>query len=166
MSRAVEAVDRLSRLLGHLAAWLTLGCVALVFALVLARYGFDRSSIALQEAVLWLHAAAFLLGLSWALSEDQHVRVDLFRQRWSARTRAAVELAGLALFLLPFCGFALWISGDYVAASWRVGESSREPGGLPALYLLKTLIPVAFGLLALQGLAQALRALDTLRGRT
>src|SRR5690606_15701428 len=75
-----------------------------------------------------------------------------------SRTRARVELAGIVLLLLPLCLFAVWISLDYVAASWSVREGSRDPGGLPGWYLLKALIPLSAALLALQGLAQAVRA--------
>lgn len=165
MSRFVAIVDRLSAACGRFAGWLALACVLLVFAQVVARYGFGRSSIAAQEAVLWLHAALFLLGLAWALARDAHVRVDLYRQRWSPRTQAWAELIGTLALLLPFCVFALWICVEYVAESWRIRESSREPGGLPALYLLKALFPAAMALLALQGLAQAAKAVATLRGR-
>ena len=151
--------DALSEAAGRLAAVLAITVVALVFGLVLARYGFGAGSVAAQEAVLWLHASIFLLGLSYALKHDAHVRVDVFSQRWSARTRAWVEFgAGLAL-LLPFCVFMVLISWDYVAASWASAEGSRDPGGLPGWYLLKSLMPLSAGLLALQGLAQTLRAL-------
>lgn len=165
MGRLSIWIDRLSAGCGHIAAWAVTACVALVFGLVLARYGFGRSSIAAQEAVLWLNATAFLLGLSWALARDQHVRVDIFRQGWSPRRQAAMELIGLTVLLLPFCLFTLVISAEYVGESWRIGEGSREPSGLPALYLLKTLLPLSIALLLLQGLAQMLRALARLRGQ-
>ncbi|MEZ5465241.1 MAG: TRAP transporter small permease subunit [Lysobacteraceae bacterium] len=139
--------------------------VLLMFGLVAARYLFSIGSIAGQEAVQWLHALAFLLGASVALRADAHVRIDILQQRWSQRTRDVVELLGLLLLLLPFCVFVAWISLDYVAASWSVREASREPGGLPALYLLKTLIPVAAALLGLQALARVLAVLRRLRGK-
>lgn len=161
----VALADRLSAGCGRLAAGATLACTALLFAQVAARYGLGRSSIALQEAVQWLFAGGFLFGLAWALAEDRHVRVDLWRQGLSPRRQAALELAGVLALLLPFCLFALWISVDYVAASWRAREASPEPGGLPALYLLKAVFPASMALLALQGLAQALRAFDRLRER-
>lgn len=165
MGRLPATIDRLSAGCGRIAAWAAIFCVTLVFGLALARYGFGRSSIAAQEAVLWLNATVFLFGLSWALARDQHVRVDIFRQGWSPRRQAVMELAGLALLLLPFCLFTLAISAEYVGESWRIREGSREPGGLPALYLLKSLLPLSIALLLLQGLAQALRALARLRGR-
>ncbi|HLS84301.1 MAG TPA: TRAP transporter small permease subunit [Arenimonas sp.] len=154
----LRAIDAVSEAAGRLAALAALALVLLVFALVLARYGFGLGSVAAQEAVLWLHAAIFLLGLGLCFRHDRHVRVDVFSARWQPRTRARVELAGIVLLLLPLCLFAVWISLDYVAASWSVREGSRDPGGLPGWYLLKALIPLSAALLALQGLAQAARA--------
>jgi TRAP-type mannitol/chloroaromatic compound transport system permease small subunit len=154
--RAVDAInDSAGRLAGAMAAAL----VALVFGLVLARYAFGLGSVALQEAVLWLHASIFLLGLGYTLRHDGHVRVDVFSQRWTPRARARMTVAGAALLLLPFCVFMLAMSWDYVAASWSAREGSRDPGGLPGWYLLKALLPVSAALLFLQGLALALRAL-------
>jgi TRAP-type mannitol/chloroaromatic compound transport system permease small subunit len=89
--------------------------------------------------------------------------VDVFSQKFPPRTAAAVELAGIVLLLAPLCTFMLWISLDYVAASWAQREGSNSTG-LPGWYLVKTLIPVSAGLLLLQGLAQALRAIERLRG--
>ena len=164
MLRLADVIDRGIDALGRAVAWLTLPLVLLAFALVLARYAFGTGSIAGQEAVLWLHSLVFLVGASYALRHGQHVRVDLLYQRFSPRGRALADLVGTLLFLLPFCGFMLWVSLDYVAASWSQQEASREPGGLPGVFLLKTLIPIAAALLALQGLSLALRALQTWRG--
>lgn len=164
--RLAAAIDALGELAGRLAAWLLIALVALVFGLVLARYLFSTSSVALQELGQWLHASAFLLGLGYALKHDAHVRVDVLAQRWPARTRAWVELLGTALLLLPLCVVIVWMSWDYVATSWAIGEGSRDPGGLPAWYLLKSLLPLSALLLGLQGLALALRAACALRGES
>lgn len=156
-----RALDILQRALGAVLIALTPIVVLLCFGLVAARYGFGKGSIALQEAMLWLHACVFMLGMAWALRQDRHVRVDVLQARLPARTRAWIEVGGHLALLLPFALFLLWVSLDYVAASWRVGESSREPGGLRGLFLLKALIPLSAWLLALQSLAlcvQHLRA--------
>lgn len=155
-----RAADSASEAAGRLAAVLAVLLVALVFALVLARYGLGIGSVAAQEAVLWLHASLFLLGLAYALRHDAHVRVDVFSQRWSATTRDWVEFGAGVLLLLPFCAFMVAISLDYVGASWSAQEGSRDPGGLPGWYLLKSLIPLSAALLFLQGLARTLRALQ------
>ena len=155
----LRAVDAINETAGRLAGGMAAVLVALVFGLVLARYAFGLGSVALQEAVLWLHASIFLLGLGYTLRHDGHVRVDVFSQRWTPRARARMTVAGAALLLLPFCAFMLAMSWDYVAASWSAREGSRDPGGLPGWYLLKALLPVSAALLFLQGLALALRAL-------
>lgn len=156
----LHAADATSEAAGRFAAVLAVALVALVFGLVLARYGFGIGSVAAQEAVLWLHASLFLLGLAYALRHDAHVRVDVFSQRLPAGARAWVEFGAGLLFLLPFCVFMVVISWDYVGASWAAREGSRDPGGLPAWYLLKSLIPLSAALLALQGLAHTRRALQ------
>lgn len=163
LRRVADGIDALVAALGRALAWLTLVMVLLAFGLVLARYAFDFGSIAGQEAVLWIHSMVFLLGASVALRHAQHVRVDLVYQRLSPRGRAWVDLLGTVIFLLPFCALLLWISLDYVGASWSQREGSREPGGLPGVFLLKTLIPVAAALLMLQGVSMALRAALLLR---
>ena len=150
----LKPLDRLlSALEGLLAACLVL-LVLLVFALMLLRYAAGLSWPALSELAQWLHASAFMLGLGLALRADRHVRIDVFSARWTARTRARVELAGTALLVLPFCGFLLWSSWDYVAASWSMREASAQGDGLPGLYLVKALIPMSAVLLALAALAR------------
>jgi TRAP-type mannitol/chloroaromatic compound transport system permease small subunit len=163
MRAVAAAIDAVIGALGRAVGWLTLALVLLVFGLVLTRYAFAQGSIAAQDAVQWLHSLVFLLGAACALRHGQHVRVDLFYQRFSPRGRAWVDLLGTLLLLLPFCAFMLWISLDYVAASWSMREGAREPGGLPGVYLLKSVIPLAAALLVLQGVALALRALLALR---
>ena len=157
--RALRGIDALSEAAGRVAGVLAVALVMLAFGLVLVRYVFNAGSVAAQEGVLWLHATVFLLGLCYALRHGSHVRVDVFSQRWSARTRARVEFAAIVLLLLPFCLFIVAMSWDYVAASWSAREGSRDPGGLPGWYLLKTLLPLSALLLLLQGVAEAARAL-------
>jgi TRAP-type mannitol/chloroaromatic compound transport system permease small subunit len=160
LSPALRAVDALSEASGRFAGLLAIALVALVFGLVLARYAFSAGSVAAQETVLWLHAAIFLLGLAYALRHGAHVKVDVFSQRWPAPTRAWVDFGAGALLLLPFCVFIVMMSWDYVGASWSAREGSRDPGGLPAWYLLKALLPLSAVLLLLQGLAETIRALQ------
>lgn len=163
MRRCIDAIDAVNRGFAHLATLAALLCVLLVFVLVVARYGFAFGSVAAQDAVQWLHAALFLFALAIALAEDRHVRVDAFAARWSARRRAKIELAGLLLLLLPFTVFVLVGSYDFVAASWAMREGAREPGGLPAVYLFKSMLPLAAALLTLQALAQSWRVFLLLR---
>ena len=132
---------------------------------VVLRYALSEGSILLQESVLYLHGITFMLGIPYALKEDVHVRVDLVYARLSPRSRAWVNLLGHLLFLVPVTVCILWVSWNYVAASWRIFERSPEVGGLPAVFLLKSLLPAMALLLLLQGLAEAARAVTVLRGR-
>ena len=150
---------------GRAVSWLTLLMVLVTFVVVVLRYVFDIGWIALQESVTYLHAMVFLIGASWALQQEAHVRVDIFYSRFSASTRAWVDLLGSLLMLLPVMIFIAWISWEYVIDSWDVLEGSREAGGLPAVFLLKTLILVLAGMLMLQALVQIVRSAQTIRSR-
>lgn len=162
--RIAAAIDAGIDALGRAVAWLTLAVVLLTFGVVVLRYVFGKGSIALQDLVLWLHGAVFLLGASYALRHDAHVRVDILYQRWSPRGRALADLIGTLVFLLPFCVLLVWVSADYVGRSWAIREGSRDAGGLPGLFIVKTLIPACGVLLGVQGIAVALRKLAVLRG--
>jgi TRAP-type mannitol/chloroaromatic compound transport system permease small subunit len=155
----IQPIDTFSEWTGRLTAWLTVFMVVATGVVVIMRRGFGLNSIALQESVIYMHSAVFLLGAAFALKNEGHVRVDIFYRRFGAQTRAWVNSLGTLLFLLPLCAFILFSSLGYVTTSWQIGEVSSEPGGLAAVFLLKTLIPVAAIALALQGLAEFLRSL-------
>jgi TRAP-type mannitol/chloroaromatic compound transport system permease small subunit len=162
-----SALDRFSGFVGRAAAWLTLFMVVVTFVVVVLRYVFDVGFIWLQESVIWMHAAVFMLGAAYTLREEEHVRVDVFYRDMSERRRAWVDLIGVLIFLLPLCVFLAWNSFDFVLQSWKIGESSREPGGLPFPFLpmLKTIILLMPITVALQGIALLLRSLARVRQR-
>ena len=108
---------------------------------------------------MYMHGSVFMLGIAFTLKEKAHVRVDVLYERFNNRTRALVDMFGTILFLVPVNAFVCWASLEYVIFSWSVSESSAQPGGLPAVFLLKTLIPVMAGLVLLQGIAEFLKAL-------
>jgi TRAP-type mannitol/chloroaromatic compound transport system permease small subunit len=164
LERIAAFIDGLSEWTGRLVAWLTLAMVLVTCAVVLLRYAFNLGWIAVQESITYLHALVFMLGAAYTLRHDGHVRVDIFYRRLSPRGQAWVDLLGALLLLLPVCVFTLWISWDYVAASWSLREGSRDAGGLPLVYLLKGVIPAMALLLTLQGISQALRSLLVLLG--
>ena len=157
-----ECIDRLNGAIGRAASWCALAIVLLVFVVVLMRYVLGIGSIWLQESILYAHAALFLLAAAWTLQADGHVRVDVLYAGASPRRKAWIELLGALFLLLPFCAAIVWFSLPYVARSWAILERSRETSGLPLVFLLKTLIPLFALLLALQGVAQAMRALSLL----
>lgn len=128
-------------------------------AVVVLRHVFSIGWIWLQEVSVYLHALVFLLGAAYALSCDEHVRVDVFYRGMSSKAKRLVDTLGTLLLLLPTMGFVLWSSWSYVMRSWAEGESSHETGGLvyPFPSLLKTSILIACALLCLQGLAIVIR---------
>ncbi len=164
LARLARRLDQLSEWTGRGIAWLTLGMVLVTFAVVVLRYLFNIGWIAMQESVTYMHALVFMLGAAYTLRHDGHVRVDIFYQKFSPRGRAWVDLLGTLLLLIPVTVFITWISWEYVASSWELREGSRETGGLPWVYLLKTAIPLMAILMLLQGLSLGLRSLLVLLG--
>ena len=162
--RLVQTIDRFTLHSGHAIAWLLLAMVAVESLVVMLRYGFDIGSIAAQESVTYLHATTFLLGAAYTLQRDEHVRVDIFYRDFSPRRKARVNLLGFLLLLLPVCSYIIWESWPYVVQAWSIKETSADSGGIHAVFLLKTLIPLFAGWLILQGLAEALRGFLLLRG--
>ena len=157
-------IDRLVDGVGRTVAWLNLGMVAVTCFVVVLRYAFDTGAIALQESVVYMHGAAFLFGLSYALLHDAHVRVDLLYSRMTRTRKAWVNLLGHLLLLAPLCVTVVIVSLPYAVESWVVLEGSPEVAGIPAVFLLKTLIPASAALLLLQTLALAGREIIGLRG--
>ena len=159
MQRIVVAVGRVT-------AVCSIFMVLLTSAIVILRYGFDLGWIAMQESVLYLHAILFMLGAGYTLSQNEHVRVDIFYQKFSLKGRALVDFFGCLLLLLPVCGLIFAYSLDYVIAAWKIAEQSPESGGLPIVYLLKTLLLLMPVLLAMQGLAMMLQQLPIIFSST
>ncbi|MDH5675774.1 MAG: TRAP transporter small permease subunit [Myxococcales bacterium] len=157
-------LDRLSAATGRAVSWLSLLMVLLGAFNALARYlgrfaSLDLSSNAYIELQWYLFSALFLLGAADTLRKDGHVRVDVFYGRLPPRGRAAIDLAGTLLLLIPFCVLVIYMSWPAVLSSWQLAEQSPDPGGLPR-YPIKTLIPLCFALLILQALSEALKALS------
>ncbi len=150
---------------GKSVAWLTVVMVLLTFAIVVLRYGFNLGWIWLQESVTYLHVAVFTIVSAWTLQQDGHVRVDVFYSEMTDKKRALVDLVGTLLFLVPFSIFVLIVAWPYVANSWNLLESSREAGGLPLVFLLKSLILVMPALLLGQAFINTTDAWKTLHSR-
>lgn len=118
----------------------------------------------MQESILFMHALVFLLGAAYTLKQDAHVRVDIFYRKLGTKGKAWVDLLGTLFLLMPVSLFIFWVSWDYVASSWSLLEGSREAGGLPGVYLLKSSILIMASLLLLQGLAMLMRSLCKIMG--
>ncbi|WNC67602.1 TRAP transporter small permease subunit [Thalassotalea nanhaiensis] len=159
LPKFISITDGITETIGKAIAWLTLLVVLLTFTVVLLRYGFNIGWIAMQEAVLYAHGAVFMLGAAYTLKHDGHVRVDIFYSKFSVKQKALVNLFGTIFLLMPVCVFIFYISVDYVLMSWDILEKSKEPGGIPAVYLNKSLILLLVITLTLQGLSEIARNL-------
>lgn len=153
----LNVIDKLNRGIFWAVSVVTLLMVVVTFLIVVLRYGFNAGWIAMQESVMYFHALAFMLGMAYTLRCDGHVRVDVLYRGWSLKRQALVNLGGTLFLLLPVAVLILVYSFNYVAESWRLLEGSKEAGGLPLVYLLKTLIPLMAVQLILQGLSDLWR---------
>jgi TRAP-type mannitol/chloroaromatic compound transport system permease small subunit len=166
MQNLINAIDGLNERMGKAASWLTLALVILVCIDVVIRYVFSNSSAWIMELEWHLFSLIFLIGAAYAFKHDRHVRVDLFYSKFSAKDKALVDLVGNVIFLIPWCVIILVYSFEYAMTSFRIGEISPDPGGLPARYLIKFAITLGIFLLLLQAIAQALRSYQTWREPT
>ncbi len=154
-----QTIDSVSRSVGNAVAFAAIAMALVTTTVVILRYGFGQGAIAAQESVLYLHGALFMLGAAPTLLTDKHVRVDVFYRNFTDRQKQWVNTIGHTVFTLPFCTLIVFGSWGYVSESWSIMESSPEPGGIPAVFLLKTLIPAMALLLALQAMSLIIQGL-------
>ena len=162
LQRISDAIDRVNGLIGRVAAWAVLTMAIVQFAIVMLRYALGFGSLWMQESLHYMLAVLVLFTAGWTLRSEGHVRVDIFYADAEPRTKARIDLAGAVLLLIPFMAAVVWFSWPYAARAWAVREGSREAGGIPLVFLLKSTIPLFAALLLLQGIAQAVRAALTL----
>ncbi len=164
LQRLIGAIEFISEWSGRAVAWLVLAMTLVIGYDVAMRYLFQTGSVALQELEWHLFALLFLLGAAYTFKHDGHVRVDIFyNSAWmTERRRAMIDLFGGLFLLTPFCLMIIVSSLQFVGNAYGMGEDSPDPGGLPYRYLLKAAIPLGFGLLLLQGIANMLRSLSIL----
>jgi TRAP-type mannitol/chloroaromatic compound transport system permease small subunit len=153
-----DFIDRVNEVIGKTISWLTSLLVLLIVYDVLMRYGLNQSSVWIAELEWHMFALVFLLGAAYTLKEDQHVRVDVWYARKDKRTQAWMNLLGSLIFLIPMCLIIIKTGFSYTLTSFSIHESSPDPGGLPARYLIKSTMVVAGGLLLFQGISTALRS--------
>lgn len=154
-------IDSVNEWVGRLTYWLVLFMVVIGVWNVVGRYlgrsvGQNLSSNALIEGQWYLFDLVFLLGAAYTLRHDEHVRVDIFYKNWSPKWKAMANLMGTLLFLIPFSLMVIYFSWETILNSWRIWETSPDPGGLPR-YPIKSMIIVSFGLLILQGISEAIK---------
>jgi len=158
----VRAIDAVNETVGRVVAWLTVLMVINVFLVVVLRYAFSIGWVWMQEFYVWTHATVFLLGAGYTLLHDGHVRIDLIYRGAGARYKALVNIVGSVLLGGPLAYVLLDRSWPMILRSWDNLEKSAEVGGMPGLFLFKSVIAVFCVLFGLQILALLLRSLDAL----
>lgn len=160
-----KAIDTANEYVGRMVLWLV-GAATLISALnALARYGLGRSSNAWLEIQWYLFGGIILLAAGYTLKHNGHVRIDVIYGRFSARAQAWIDLLGALLFLLPLCGLMAWLAWPGFVDSFVSGETSPDAGGL-IRWPVRLLIPLGFTLLGFQGVAEIIRRIAFLRGKT
>jgi len=161
---AARAIDRFTDRVGRATSWFTLAMVLVGVWVVMFRYAFSIVFVWLQESMTYMHSAVFLIGAAYAMLYDGHARVDILYKRMTPKSRAIVGLVGTVLFVLPLSAVVFFGSYRYVLNSWDMLERSQHMRGIPAVFLLKTLIWVFAGGIALQGISAVIRNTLTLIG--
>jgi len=161
----INIIEKIIIRIGRAVSWLHVLLILVILIQVVLRYLFAFSWVALEELQWHLYAVGIMAGLSYALTCDTHVRLDLFHGRFRKKTRAWIDIIGLTVLVLPWCYVIIWHGFDFVAASWRVREASASPTGLGCYYIIKSVIPVSFSLLTLAALARILKQILVISGK-
>jgi TRAP-type mannitol/chloroaromatic compound transport system permease small subunit len=156
-------IDALNEWIGKAVAWLGLAAVLVCTATATARYALNIGSNAWLELQWYLNAAVFLLIAAWALKRNEHVRIDVIAGRLSPKAQAWIDIVGSIFMLLPAALIIAWYSWPTLLTSWQVQEYSSDPGGL-IRWPVRLLIPIAFTLLALQGISELIKRIGFLKG--
>ena len=164
LDKIERAIDRFSDVLGWIAGFLMFVMLVNVFYDAIMRYFFRTGSIAMQEMEWHIFAVVFLFGISYALKEDGHVRVDILYDRFSPKWKAIVNIAGTFLFLIPLSVLIANGSTWYVHEAYTMGEISGDPGGLTHRYLIKAVIPLSFVFLIVSACGFVVRNIKIFRG--
>ncbi len=158
MQKISNVLDNFSEATGKICSWFVALMVLTTCIVVVMRYGLNMGSVLLQDIVLYLHGALFLLCSAFALKRQSHVRVDIFYRDFPERKKASIDLLGNLFFLQPVCWLILLYSWGYVEWSWKIMESSPNPLGLPFVYLQKSLLLALCILLIMQSLSEIIKS--------
>lgn len=157
MLQLAKSIDLLSERVGKAVSWLSLLLVVVVVTDVFFRYGFNLSAAWVMELEWHIFTLLFMLSAAYTFRLDKHVRVDVWYSGFSPRDQALVNLLGNLILLMPWLGLLIYTSTLFAVDAWRLREGSPDPGGLPARYLVKGVIPLGLALLFLQAVADSLR---------
>ncbi|MFH2092984.1 MAG: TRAP transporter small permease subunit [Pseudomonadota bacterium] len=156
--------DRVSKFLGQFTAGMMILMLINVFYDVIMRYLFQSGSIAMQEMEWHLFSILLLIGVSYALFEDGHVRVDLIYDRLTIQKQAVINIVGSIVFLIPFSLLIGFGSIDFVLEAFHTHEISGDPGGLTHRWIIKALVPSSFFLLIFSTIGVIVQNINRYRG--
>jgi len=165
LSYIMRAINLINRLMGNIFIWLSVGIVLVCFWVVIERYVLGTTRLWMQDLYPWMNGVMFTAVAGYALYRNDHVRVDIFYRPASTKTKAWMDAVGVLAFLLPFAWVVWSYSFTFVQRSWRLGEGSANPGGMPGLYILKAFILVFAVTIAIQGIAMLIRSILLIAGR-
>ena len=160
-----RVIDTINEYVGRGVSWVTALLVAVVFTDVIMRYVLNISFVFTQELEWQLFGFIFLVGAGYTLLHDGHVRVDIIYQKLGSKAQAWINLVGTLLFLFPGCYLVIVTSMGFVANSFSIMEGSPDPGGIPFRYVIKSMIPLGFVLVWLQGFSLLIKSFLTIAGR-
>ena len=161
--KLARMIDAVNERIGKLIVWLVLISVLISAGNAVMRKAFDLSSNAFLEIQWYLFSAIFLLGASWTLLRNEHIRIDVISGRLSSRAQNWIDVFGIVFFLLPMAAIIMWLSWPVFTLAFTSGEMSSNPGGL-IRWPVRLLVPVGFFLLLLQGLSELVKRIAFLRG--
>ncbi|NQZ57708.1 MAG: TRAP transporter small permease subunit [Lentisphaeraceae bacterium] len=165
MTHLADKIDASLKRFCQLFLWANFLLMFSVVIQVICRYFFNFTSAAFEELQWHFYSIAMLVGITYALITDSHVRADILYGRMSERKKSIIDLLSMLLFVLPFFTYLFWQSLPFVERSFAVGESSGNPGGLPFRWLIKGAIPVACLLVDIAAISKIMRSIDKLRGQ-
>lgn len=157
MKAIIHKIETANKAIGQAASWCALAMMLFQMISVLLRYVFSYGLITFQEAVIYCHAILFMLGAAYVLQLNEHVRVDVIYASLHKAARRRIDIIALVFFVLPVTVVIGWFGLPYVARSWATLEGSRQSGGIPAIFLLKTTIVVFAVSVGLQAICTAAR---------
>jgi TRAP-type mannitol/chloroaromatic compound transport system permease small subunit len=158
----VDALNGFVQRIGQVVAWTNVLLIGVILVQVVLRYGFNNGLVYLEELIWHIYAVGFMFGLSFAITNDSHIRVDIVHMSLSRANQHRWEIFGLLCLLLPFIVVIFLHSLDWVYYSYQIGESSQNPTGLPYRWIVKSVIPISFALLFIAAIARLIREITLL----
>lgn len=160
--KIADGIDAINDTIGRYVSWLTFFMAVVMFTTVILRYVFNMGWIWMQESVMFMHGFVFMLAGGYTLLAEEHVRIDIFYRPMNDKKKAIVNIIGTIFLLFPTCYVILKYGYPYVSDSWSVLEDSKEAGGLPGVFLLKSAIIAFPVLVGMQGFAKLIRSFKAL----